>query len=612
MKKIKNKKKAHKSLSIIYFIPLLLIVTLVPFIVRVHLLEVGEPAVYFWPKGAQYLDFYSYNKYICISILTALATIIFASGIINKKIEYKLGRNYNIFLLIYAAMTILSTIFSLFPHTAIYGFPDMMQGLPVLLSYILLVIIVSNQVDNEKHIKWFLNAFLILAIVEGLIGMGQYFGHDLLQTSFIKSLIVSSDIEFASKIEFIPFSKTINGTLFNTNFVGSYGVLVVPITACLLANTENKKQGIIYGIATILALFTLLGSNSMAGYIGGIIAFIFAVIMLRKVIVAKPKLSALVALALLVYLALFNLVSDGYFLQEFTSLIPSSASDEGGNIEETEKVILEDVSIDGYYVDVKTNYQEVRIKYDDGKVDFINKNDEILDKEARDDNFYYIDGEGNDSVSFGLSNKKEVYYIKIDDEIVPIYNSDSSKLIGIANRLYEPVNPEKIDFLDKIGGFASGRGYIWSRSIPILKDTIFLGAGPDCFIYAFPQDEIVGKLNNLRSYNLAVDKPHNMYLQIGINTGVISLIAFLGICIIYVFSSIKLLWKSTYERFIERVNLAFLISVVGYLVTALANDQINSVAPLFYVILGLGIAANRICKVEKQKQECVQNEKETE
>ena len=78
--------------------------------------------------------------------------------------------------------------------------------------------------------------------------------------------------------------------------------------------------------------------------------------------------------------------------------------------------------------------------------------------------------------------------------------------------------------------FATNRGYIWSRSIPLIMDTIFLGHGADTFEMFFPHDDYAGKYN-IGYYNdtdnVIIDKPHNMYIATAINTGVISLIALL-------------------------------------------------------------------------------------
>lgn len=73
------------------------------------------------------------------------------------------------------------------------------------------------------------------------------------------------------------------------------------------------------------------------------------------------------------------------------------------------------------------------------------------------------------------------------------------------------------------------RGYIWSRTIPILPDYLVLGAGPDCFLYEFPQDDILGKLYAYGTGSIVVDKPHNLYLQIFVNEGGIALLAFLAV-----------------------------------------------------------------------------------
>lgn len=98
-----------------------------------------------------------------------------------------------------------------------------------------------------------------------------------------------------------------------------------------------------------------------------------------------------------------------------------------------------------------------------------------------------------------------------------------------------------------IAGFLKGkeligsmRGYIWSRTIPILPDYLVLGAGPDCFLYEFPQDDIWGKLYAYGTGSIVVDKPHNLYLQIFVNEGGIALLAFLAVCVSYLWDCFRL------------------------------------------------------------------------
>ncbi|HOK49432.1 MAG TPA: O-antigen ligase family protein, partial [Sedimentibacter sp.] len=141
--------------------------------------------------------------------------------------------------------------------------------------------------------------------------------------------------------------------------------------------------------------------------------------------------------------------------------------------------------------------------------------------------------------------------------------------------------------------------YIWSRTIPMLKDTLIIGYGPDNFPMVFPQEDYVGRFNvgNEGMLNIVIDKPHNMYLQTAVNTGVISLLALLAIWGIYIFDSLKIYLKGNMETFAEYMGAATFLSITAYLVAGLFNDSIVSVAPLFWILLGMGIGINKMIKV---------------
>ncbi len=70
----------------------------------------------------------------------------------------------------------------------------------------------------------------------------------------------------------------------------------------------------------------------------------------------------------------------------------------------------------------------------------------------------------------------------------------------------------------------SGRGYIWSRTIPLLKKYILLGGGQDTFTVLFPNHDYLGKAQ-WGDKDLIITKPHCMYLQIAVQSGILSLIA---------------------------------------------------------------------------------------
>ena len=143
--------------------------------------------------------------------------------------------------------------------------------------------------------------------------------------------------------------------------------------------------------------------------------------------------------------------------------------------------------------------------------------------------------------------------------------------------------------------YASGRGYIWSRTLPLLKDNLILGSGADTFMLEFPQQDYVDLYNYGYSGQL-MTKPHNLYLQIGVQTGTLSLIAFLVFYAMYFISSVKLYLKSRFKSYYSQVGVAILVATVSYMVLGFANDSSITVAPVFWALIGLGISVNRLAK----------------
>ena len=93
---------------------------------------------------------------------------------------------------------------------------------------------------------------------------------------------------------------------------------------------------------------------------------------------------------------------------------------------------------------------------------------------------------------------------------------------------------------------------------------------------------------------MIISKAHNLLLQIGINNGIIALLAFLCLIIAYIVDSIKL--YALKEKYTETQLLGgiLFLSILGYLVTGMFNDSVICVAPILWVVLGAGGAVNLI------------------
>jgi hypothetical protein len=168
-------------------------------------------------------------------------------------------------------------------------------------------------------------------------------------------------------------------------------------------------------------------------------------------------------------------------------------------------------------------------------------------------------------------------------------------------RNHEPAqidSPARFGFEGKESLFTY-RGYIWSRTIPLLKDHVLLGAGPDSFVFEFPQYEHVTKWNIGQPTYLLYDKPHDWYLQMGINTGVLSLLAVLAMGVLLLFQSIKKFMLDEKENI---TTITLVAMVFAYATAGIFNDSVISVAPIFWIIFGLAVGAVNGLKQPKKIQ----------
>ncbi|MDW5298601.1 MAG: O-antigen ligase family protein [Sedimentibacter sp.] len=583
----------NKKLSVFYFLPLLLIAGVVPLIVYAKYIDLsGTTQALYWTGQQQYLDFFSYWKSSWVIALTAIALIFYIILYMQKKLPLKNLKQYYIPLGIYAIFVIISTIFAIDTQTALWGFVDMYQGMFVLLSYVLVTFLTINFINNERDVNLFVNAFLFLMIAEGIIGITQYFGFDFFQTDIGKNLILPNNL----KVDDLSFSfgpKTIYGTLFNTNFVGSFAALMLPLSVAFLLGAKTTQKRIISAIAVVLMIFVLIGCNSRAGYLGVAVTFVFAVWLFRKVIIKHwIGFVGLVIIFALVLVGLNN-VSEGRIftrlktlnLKEQIEAVKAVANDET-------KFKFEDIILEKNTFAIKTNYETLNFKIDEDKLYFLDENSNELEITTKGKEItindkkyagYKITIAGNyPGVTVNRAGRNFNFY----------FTNDGVKLLGSGGRITEPVVADTFKPLDGLEKLASNRVYIWGRTLPLLKSYVLKGAGSDNYPIVFPQDDFIGKLSAGMEMNTVVDKPHNLYLQIATNTGVLSLLSLIGLWGIYIVSGLKLYSKIVFDSLEKYIGASCLISIIGYLSAGMFNDSVVSVAPIFWILLGLGISIN--------------------
>ena len=133
-----------------------------------------------------------------------------------------------------------------------------------------------------------------------------------------------------------------------------------------------------------------------------------------------------------------------------------------------------------------------------------------------------------------------------------------------------------------------------------MKDYWFKGIGPNAFIIAFPNDDFVGS-KRVGDTTTLVDKPHNAFLQIYIQTGGISALAYGGLWILYMIGGIRIFWRKKQYRNIDMIGLGLLVGIFAFAVSGITNDTIIGTQVIYWTLLGTGYAVNRIIRSEERQ-----------
>ncbi|WP_226038473.1 O-antigen ligase family protein [Aquibacillus saliphilus] len=150
---------------------------------------------------------------------------------------------------------------------------------------------------------------------------------------------------------------------------------------------------------------------------------------------------------------------------------------------------------------------------------------------------------------------------------------------------------------EQTGDEGAGRIFIWTESLPLLREHFWIGSGPDTFAEAFHSNIDDSKLiAHFGTAGKTVDKAHNEYLHIGVTLGVPALLIYL----LFLFRVLYLAFKSIKYMTNKQkiIHYGLMATIIGYLTQAFFNISMPTVAPLFWILLGLcyGISIDHLQK----------------
>lgn len=598
------KSKKNKLNKFLIWSPVVLLFCVLPFVTYYALYETRLSDFAWTPENKLATDFYLYYKQIfffCISAFTLLVLCYLLYA--NKKNKTLFQNNLSWKMLlplgIYLLLTLVSSLFSKYKWISFTGSDGQFESFFAIAGYILFFLYMLLTICTEEDLQTVLRIVCVFFGISALLGLLQFTGNNPLHWEWFQRLITPEGyLESGATITSVFENNRVSLFSYNPNYAGV--LLALSAAGCfgVLVTEKKLRNFVIESLLLIALVISLVGTSSKAGLLTFVaVAAVSLIFVGRKNEKFKYILGALAGAAILGCVLLFTVGSNLPLVQQVKGLLTS----EKIQANPIQKMETTKEGVNFIYRDVSFS---VAFDYTEGSFDF-----EVLEN-------------GTNAIPLVLSENREVYYLDhsslsdvtirpgLINRVLPLFTITLNgrewmfiKAVDEENIYYylnQYLKLEELHDVERIGfqgreSFATYRGLIWSMTFPVMKDTILLGTGADTFACYYPQNNY----KDLYYYTgdaTASTRPHSMYLKIAVESGVIALLALLVFFGWYMIQSLRLYWKTEFTSLSSRIGFACFLAVTVYLICGITNDSMITVAPVFWGILGIGIAANGMQK----------------
>lgn len=580
-----------------YLLPILFVLFVIPLIVRLKVIAL-EPSIYLLWNGKEVnTDFFSYYKGMMLIVAAISAVLIYFFDCSRERlISIKKNRSWYFLIGALSFLVLLSFFFSNYGRLSLYGAPDRYEGIYIWIAYFIFLFFASEYIFDDRSHYWIIASVFLFTLLIGILGFFQYIEKDLFNMDFFRRLIIPDAYKQYLTSFYLAGDSVHNlyGTSYHYNYMGSLAPMLLAFSSVLMFFHPREWVRRISVAAVLMSLFLTVGSTARSGFVAVCIFFVFMLSFFANRVFGNPKRRRIFFGAILLAVFVTALGPGKVMLYR----LPSLAEDlqqifRSGGEDYRAQIPLKNVSIEG---------EKIRIEIEDKTLVIEARQERLMDGEGNEISYQEEQKDlwklsapyENYRIAFVRDEKTNRRYIKVDDtKGIELFFVDTGEKIEATNPKGLIIPLEEAPSFGFAGKerLGSSRGYIWSRTLPLLSSRLLLGYGPDSFLAVFPQGDIYAKLYAYDSIWTVVDKPHSLYLQMVINAGWLFLL-------IFVLMVGKLLW-SFYRRYHPKdveikekdaLGLACFMAVIAYLGAGFFNDSVLSVAPIFWVFFGLAIA----------------------
>lgn len=599
------------NFSWITYIPIVILLGIVPLIVR--LVKTDIPAEYILYVTGNNIDMFSQYKssFIFMMVIT-IGIILFLTFNKDYMKWEKSTKIYYIVAALFVIMTALATWLSPYKEVSVWGLPNRAEGGVMIICYIIIMLYSFYVMNKGSDIKFVIIPLVFLIIIMTVLGIFQYKGEDLFFTEWGKKLIIPEHYaEDRALLNNLYSDGNMYGTLFHYNYMGSFAAMMLPLFLTLTCFVKGMGKKAVLAVTTLGSAILLFGSTSRAGLIGVACSAVVFIIIFLKYLMKKWKVMIPLIIAGVALVIGLDLATNGAIFSRIPTLFRDMVAiiqpaDE--SFDYRDHIPVRGITHSEGQATIEMNGQSLTLSMTDEGVRFEDQNGEQV--------LYIYFNMGPEQVRYFTQDKRfepfmfHVREVNGENYLQMSYSGTSVCWFSIGEEgihlvdqfTKEPMELEEVASIGFKGKerLGSARGYIWSRTLPLIKERPLLGYGPDAFAFAFPQNDLLGKWYAYETPSITVDKPHNLYLQIAVNQGLIALGAFLVLVGTYIVNALKVYaFRRDYSSK-EIIGIALFLAVIGYLGAGIFNDSVVSVAPIFWILLGTGMGINYMVQKEQK------------
>lgn len=257
----------------------------------------------FFIPNRNLIDPYSQPRLIMLGAIACALLLVFIVQPRRIVSIFKKNRLVNSLVLVYILILTYSLTYSIDLELSLFGLHVWKDGYIVQLIYFTLFFAAQTRFKIEwKLINW----MVIVGTAISIYGLFQSIGIDFMQVTNFKTLPVIAG-------------------MYNQNFLGSYLVLLLPITVFLFL----KEGSISYLFALFAQFYCLLGTLTRGAWLGFICSFLVLIILFIKrkfIIINTGKKFIMLMSCIIITIFLFEVVNNGILIGRFFSIFQDTSN----------------------------------------------------------------------------------------------------------------------------------------------------------------------------------------------------------------------------------------------------------------------------------------------